>query len=452
MTSIAPSDVAAAVAARLERSSRGDTFVGIRLDPGFDTTGLLAAPRANGVVASYERPSRRFALVAVGEAGRANAEPGEGPRSAREGAMRLLDRPLETDDERLSPRVLGGFAFRASPAPSDPWTDFGVGSLVLPRLLFVRDGNLSGVVVAPGVEAAEVHSLLTRSASVAPPADLVTLRCARPVDGDRYRAGVRVISQDIRAGAYEKAVLATTQQLALEGDTNEIDVGRTLARLRANYPECHLFTVSADGATFLGASPELLVGLSGGDVSTLGLAGSARRGETDEDDDRIGRALLASAKDRHEHETVVRAIREALGEVTERLRVPAEPGLRRLRNIQHLATEISGRVVRGVDVLELVQRLHPTPAVCGWPRAAAQHVIAVLESFDRGWYAGPVGWMDAHGNGEFAVGLRAALVRGGRAWLFAGNGIMGDSDPDAELAEVQLKFRPLADALAGAAL
>src|SRR5690606_19995733 len=157
-------------------------------------------------------------------------------------------------------------------------------------------------------------------------------------------------------------------------------------------------------------------------------------------------------KDRHEHETVVRAIREALAEVTERLRIPAEPGLRRLRNIQHLATDISGRVVRGVDVLELVQRLHPTPAVCGWPRAAAQHVIAVLESFARGWYAGPVGWMAASGNGEFAVGLRAALVRGGRAWLFAGNGIMGDSDPDAELAEVQLKFRPLADALAGAAL
>ena len=451
MTSIAPSDMAAAVAARLERAG-GDAFVGIRLDSTFDPTDLLADPRGNGVVASYERPSQNFALVAVGEAGRANAEPGEGPRSAREASMRLLDRPLETDDARLSPRVLGGFAFRDSSAPSEPWTDFGTGSLVLPRLLFVRDGDLRGVVVAPGVEAAEVLSLLTRNAGEAPIGDAASLRCTRPVDGDRYRAGVRVIAEDIRAGAYEKAVLATTQQLALDGDASEIDVGGTLARLRANYPECHLFTVSADGATFLGASPELLVGLSGGDVSTLGLAGSARRGETDEDDERIGRALLESAKDRHEHETVVRAIREALSEVTERLRVPAEPGLRRLRNIQHLATEISGRVVRGVDVLELVQRLHPTPAVCGWPRAAAQHVIAVLESFDRGWYAGPVGWMDAHGNGEFAVGLRAALVRGGRAWLFAGNGIMGDSDPDAELAEVQLKFRPLADALAGAAL
>ena len=452
MTVLALPDIAAAVAAKVERASRGDAFVGVRLDPEFDPTDLLASPRANGVVASYERPSKGFALVAVGVAGRADAAPGEGPRSAREGSIGLLDHALETDDERLIPRVLGGFAFRDSPPPSEPWTDFGSGSLVLPRLLFVRDGDLSGVVVAPRVDADEVRSLLERAAGsttseVAPP-----LRRVRPVDGDRYRAGVRAIARDIRAGAYEKAVLATTQQLALEGETSEIDVGQTLARLRVNYPECHLFTVSADGATFLGASPELLVGLSGGTVSTLGLAGSARRGETDEDDERIGRALLASAKDRQEHETVVRAIREALADVTERLRIPAEPGVRRLRNIQHLATDISGRVVRGVDILELVQRLHPTPAVCGWPQVAAQHVIAVLESFDRGWYAGPVGWMDASGNGEFAVGLRAALVRGGRAWLFAGNGIMGDSDPDAELAEVQLKFRPLADALAGTAL
>jgi len=454
VTAIAPSEIAAAVAARLVRTSRGAGFVGIRLDPAYDPRALLGAPRANNVVASYERPSHGFALIAVGEAGRATPLVGGGPRSARGGAAQLLASPIQTDDDRLRPRVLGGFAFRDAPPPGEPWRVFGSGALVLPRLLFVRDGDLSGVVVAPGVSAVEVATLLDhQQTSVAQaPGPLSSFRCARPVDGDRYRAGVRVIAEDIRAGAYEKAVLATTQQLVLDAADAEIDIGQTLARLRTNYPECHVFSVSVDGATFLGASPELLVGLADGDVSTLGLAGSARRGATPEEDERIGRELLRSAKDRVEHETVVRAIREALSEVTDRLLAPAEPGLRRLRNIQHLATEISGRVVRGVDVLELVHRLHPTPAVCGWPRSAAQHVIAVLESFDRGWYAGPVGWMDAHGNGEFAVGLRSALVRGGRAWLFAGNGIMGDSDPDAELAEVQLKFRPLADALAGTAL
>ena len=131
-----------------------------------------------------------------------------------------------------------------------------------------------------------------------------------------------------------------------------------------------------------------------------------------------------------------------LAPVTSSLRAPNQPQLRRLRNIQHLATEVTGRALPGVDILELLQRLHPTPAVCGWPRDAARKVIAAHEDMDRGWYAGPIGWIDAAGDGEFAVALRCAVVRGTQAWLFAGNGIMGDSDPAAELAEVELKFSP----------
>jgi isochorismate synthase len=205
------------------------------------------------------------------------------------------------------------------------------------------------------------------------------------------------------------------------------------------------------GATFLGASPELLAAFAGGAVSALGLAGSAQRGTTRAEDDAIGKALLESAKDRIEHETVVRAIREALTDATVNLRAPNQPQLRKFRNIQHLSTEISGEALPGIDVLELVDRLHPTPAVCGWPTDAARKVIAAHETMDRGWYAGPIGWIDAAGDGEFAVALRSALVRDTRAWLFAGNGIMGDSDAAAELAEVELKFSPLTEALSGTA-
>ena len=421
------------------------SFRGVRLPDDFDPVQLLADPTANDVVASYERPDRGLALVAVGEAGRAEAVRGAGPGSARLAAQALLSARVEADDAELRPRLLGGFAFQADGASESPWEGFGCGSLVLPRMLFVRDGELRGVVLAPGVDASEAEDRLGRLGA-APPASSV-LRPVRGIDGEAWRASVQAIATEVRAGAYEKVVLATTQEF--EGD-QPIDVGGTLSRLRASYPECHVFAMRAGDATFLGASPELLVSLHDGQVAALGLAGSARRGSTPEEDDAIGSALLESAKDRMEHETTVRAIREALTEVTDRVLAPNQPKLRRLRNIQHLATEIGGRVVRGVDILELVQRLHPTPAVCGWPRNAAQHVIAVLESFDRGWYAGPVGWMDAAGDGEFAVGLRAAMVRRGRAWLFAGNGIMGDSDADAELAEVQLKFRPLIEALSGA--
>jgi isochorismate synthase len=416
-----------------------------------DPTTLLGAPGANGVIASYERPSKDFALVAIGEAGRVEVEPGAGPCGARAGAAELLRGASKAGGpslRSLRPRLIGGFAFEGRHEPGAPWQGFGCGSLVLPRLMFVRDGDVSGVVLAPGVDASEAVDALALAERRALEAGerASGLRAVSGIDRERYRAGVRAIASEVQAGAYEKVVLATSQELEADAD---IDVGLTLERLRAAYPECHLFSVHAGDATFLGASPELLVNLQGGRVSTLGLAGSARRGATPQEDARVGRALLQSAKDRLEHETVVRAIREALAEVTEILRAPDQPRLRKLRNIQHLATDITGRVLRGVDVLELVQRLHPTPAVCGLPRQAAQRLIAAIEGFERGWYAGPIGWMDAAGEGEFAVGLRVALVRRTRAWLFAGNGIMGDSDPDAELAEVELKFRPLAEALLG---
>jgi len=426
-----------------------ESFRSLRLPDDFAPTRFLQAPRRHEVVASYERPDRGIALVGLGEAGRASSPLGSGPGGARDDARTLFQAPWQAGDAALRPRVLGGFAFRSDREPSGPWSGFGVGSLVLPRMLVVQDGDVRGVVVSPGVPASEVETRLAAlEEATEAPSDLdgSPLRAARGIDGDGWRASVQAIATEVRAGVYEKVVLATTQEFERDRD---IDLGRTLERLRANYPECHVFSVTRGDATFLGASPELLVAMRDGRMETLGLAGSARRGATPEQDDEIGQALLASAKDRMEHETVVRAIREALAGVTERLVAPNQPRLRRLRNIQHLATEIGGRVRRGVDVLELVERLHPTPAVCGWPRLAAQHVISVLESFDRGWYAGPIGWMDANGEGEFAVGLRVALVRHARAWLFAGNGIMGDSDPDSELAEVQLKFRPLTEALSG---
>jgi isochorismate synthase len=207
--------------------------------------------------------------------------------------------------------------------------------------------------------------------------------------------------------------------------------------------------VTCGDATFLGASPELLVGVSHRVVRAQGLAGSAPRGASAEADEELGRALLHSAKDRIEHEIVVRALREGLAPLTDDVRAPNQPGLLRLPNIQHLATEVRASARAGTDVLALVERLHPTPAVCGWPTADARRVIAEHERFDRGWYAGPVGWVDAAGDGEFAVALRSALVRGARAWLFAGAGIMGDSQPGDELAEIGLKFRPLTGALTG---
>ena len=460
---------------RARAAVAGEHAHGVRLSADFDPRALLGDADRLGVVASYERPAEGLALVAVGAARRVDLRRRDGPAAARGAARRALSMLTDSDAPALRPRLLGGFRFNPAPAPAEPWDAFGAGWLVLPRLLFVADGDVRGVVIAPGVPPEEAETPL-RAALTAPssaPGSLAPLppmgERARPdrsdggpreamggegnplqeasaVDERRWRASVATIAGDVRTGRYEKAVLATS--LELRGRA-PIDVGRALARLRSGYPDCHLFTMHAGGATFLGASPELLVGLHDGELEALGLAGSSARGATADEDAELGRRLLASAKDRIEHETVVRAIRERLEGATDELRAPNAPTLRRLPNIQHLATHIRGHVRFGVDVLELVRRLHPTPAVCGYPREAALRVITEHERFDRGWYAGPVGWVDGRGDGEFAVALRAAVVRDERAWLFAGNGIMGDSEPGAELAEVRLKFRPLIEALGG---
>lgn len=447
----------AALALAAERANHGaDAFIGIRLPHDLDARLTLRRPYDFDVSASYERPSRGFALIGVGTSARVTLPPrgpaSEGAASEVDAALGWLGRPAVAADAALRPRLLVAMAFDDERSPRGPWEGWDCGQLLLPRLLFVRDGGVSGVVVAPGVQPAELDATLralTASAEHTPRHAPIEWRVARELHRPHLEASMAAVAAEIRAGVYDKAVLAGSRELEASGP---IDLGAAVERLRTQYPHCHLFTVTCDGATFLGASPELLVSLHEGQVLALGLAGSAPRGENEVEDQQYGEALLGSAKDRIEHAIVVQAIREGLAPLTEALRAPNQPRLLQLRNIQHLATEITGRARAEVDILTLVRGLHPTPAVCGWPTEAARRVILSHEDFERGWYAGPVGWVDAAGDGEFAVGLRSALVRGTRAWLFAGAGIIGDSRPESELAEIALKFRPLAGALAGGAV
>jgi isochorismate synthase len=193
-----------------------------------------------------------------------------------------------------------------------------------------------------------------------------------------------------------------------------------------------------------------LVRAAGGQVQVTCLAGSTARGATPEEDAQLGAALLASAKNRHEHAVVAAMLQEALAEQCVDVAMPAAPQLLKLPNVQHLYTPATARLAAGGRLLDLVARLHPTPAVGGTPRDAALAWIRAHEGLDRGWYAAPVGWLDAAGDGEFAVALRSGLVDGATAHLFAGCGIMGDSDPAAEVAESRLKLRAMLTALENA--
>jgi isochorismate synthase len=177
------------------------------------------------------------------------------------------------------------------------------------------------------------------------------------------------------------------------------------------------------------------------------VAGTIGRGADAAEDERLGRALLASEKDREEHAIVVAFIRDLLRPLAETLEVAPEPGLMRLRYVHHLVTEIAGTVPDGNGLLALGERLHPTPAVGGEPRDVALAMVDEHEGFDRGWYAGPIGWLGADGDGELCVALRCGIVDDTRASLFAGCGIVADSDPNAEWEESRIKLRAVVSAL-----
>jgi menaquinone-specific isochorismate synthase len=224
---------------------------------------------------------------------------------------------------------------------------------------------------------------------------------------------------------------------------NLIDVRVLLRRLAARYPGCYTF--ACDG--LVGATPELLIARDSWEVSSLVLAGTAPRGATPAQDSDLARGLLGSAKENEEHEYAAVSLRDTLSPLCEAMYVTPRPELIRLPNVQHLGTRVRGTLAAVKSALTLVAAVHPTAAVGGTPTGAAVEVIRELESMDRERYAGPVGWIDADGNGEWGIALRCAQLSGRRARLFAGCGIVAGSEPAAELAETESKFRPMRMAL-----
>jgi isochorismate synthase len=270
----------------------------------------------------------------------------------------------------------------------------------------------------------------------------------RPValrpDLSDWRDSVARLAGAVGRGRLDKAVLARQVDLLAP---SAIDVTLVLRRLRESAPESTVFAVCRGERTFLGASPELLVSLRGREFRSMAIAGSFGRAQDAATDELLEAELLGSDKEREEHAVVVDALRDALAPLASRLDMPTTPSVLRLRHVRHLVTPLRGTLREPVGVLSLVERLHPTPAVGGAPRELALELIAEEERQERGWYAGPLGWVDGAGDGEFVVALRSGLVEGRAATLMAGCGIVADSDPDREWAESEAKLLALGSAL-----
>ena len=394
-----------------------------------------------------------------------------------------VDSVSSAPDHAAEPLLVGGLAYRAAfdePGTAGDevlWKEFGAEQLWLPRELWVRSGSRLQCTLALEVNArgsgSDPEALLARldaafesaSRALFEDADAAALPgetrsedqiapeyCAA---ADRphaaYCDGVARAVGAIERGEFSKVVLARSLGVRYANGTR-YDGTRLLRSLRAANPSCTTFAVArpatrdAAEAVFLGASPELLARVENGSVETLALAGSAPRGRSPQEDESFGLSLVDSAKQQAEHRAVVDAIRGALDGLGLASECADAPQLRKFEGIQHLATPIVAKAGVGQNspaVAELVGRLHPTPAVCGTPRASAESFLREHEDLERGWYAGPVGFVGGSGEGEFHVALRSGVIRGTRARLFAGAGIVEGSDPAEELAETRIKLRTL---------
>jgi salicylate biosynthesis isochorismate synthase len=426
------------------------------LSPDADPTAIACASRAPGEPwFTFEQPDRGVALAGLGEATRVEASGAE--RFAVAGARWRALSATAVGDRLVA---VGGFAFAPEGGGSPRWSGFEPASLVVPEVLIERsEGERSAnlvlaALVGPHDSAEEIVARLrTRAAGLhAAPLPLIdphpagVYRVASAMPPEHFEAAVARAVELIGAREIQKIVLAREVHALAP---RAYDPAAIVGVLREEFPSCYVFCVGRGEATFLAASPELLVRREGQRVSTIALAGSTRRSADPAIDAHLGEQLLRDPVYREEHAIVARRIERSLRAHAVWVAAAKEPTLVKIANIQHLATPIRAQMSRPLDALELLAAMHPTPAVGGEPLSRAAPLIPALEGLDRGWYAGPVGWTDAAGDGEFCVALRSALLRGEHASAFAGNGIVADSDPSAELAETEVKLAALLPLLAG---
>ncbi|MGH2707189.1 MAG: isochorismate synthase, partial [Actinomycetota bacterium] len=378
-------------------------------------------------------------LAAWGEAALIDPGTGAGRFGRASAAVESLLGEAEVTDELgasaapsgCGPIAFGSFTFDPSCSGS---------RVVIPSVVM---GNLEGrswLTLTGRGAVPRLQEVTPRALPVAPSRLDRCLSTPAAAGERRWLESVRVAREAIHHGRLDKVVLA--RQVMVESST-ALDSRVISRRLASSYPQCFTFCFGE----MVGASPELLVRRQASSVLSVVLAGSAPRSEEPAEDARLGDELLGSHKNRWEHDLAVHTVREALSRVCRPLEVDHEPTLALLANVQHLSTEVRGRLRRPLSALELAGRMHPTAAVCGTPTREALSLIRTLEGSGRGAYAGPVGWVDARGDGEWALALRCAEVSGSRARLFAGAGIVRESDPEAELEETRLKLRPILSAL-----
>lgn len=434
MPLVSPAEVAALRSGLTATDGFRIASVEVSFDPfDFARTGAVLVDRA----VAFANPDGDQ-LVGLGTAWHAT---GSGPDRFRTVTAAMSALPSDL-------RVFVGYAFHDAESLAGMWDDFSPIDAFVPRIAISRTNGPAVLTVAVP-EGEDAEPTLDLLASMRRPAAIPVLD-----PGDHSMESIPHVAawaqsvddavKVIGAGELDKVVLSRSVRVE---STEPVQILRVFRELARSYPQCYTFAWKSFDSVFMGASPELLVRLGDGRFVSNPLAGSARRGEGEEEDLALGRSLLGSAKDQVEHRFVVDDMRQRLDGLVDNIEIPGEPELKKMATVQHLSTRIEADAT-GAEPLAIVEALHPTPAVGGVPREEAVAYIDGAEAFDRGWYTGGVGWITPGGDAEIAISLRCGLVEDATTHLFAGAGIVADSVPADEVSETRLKLRPLLDIVA----
>lgn len=351
--------------------------------------------------------------------------------------------------------ALGGMAFDPRKNKTELWKNFNHSTFTIPEYMLTKDGNSHYLTVNKHVgqdddpeqladEIKKTEIKLLYSGKSLP--NGIGIRAKREIAPDQWKDIVQCATDDIKKNKAEKIVLAREIRLKL---TKEAEIAAILEKLIATQTNSYVFALEHGKDCFAGATPERLVKLENQHLLSTCLAGTAPKGKTKKDDERLRHELLHDEKNRKEHYFVVKMIKDAIQSYCTDIEIPDQPVVYSLKNLHHLYTPVTARLREGYSIFDIIAQLHPTPALGGVPREKSLQFIRDHELLDRGWYGAPVGWLDSNRNGEFAVAIRSGLFQGDEASLFAGCGVVKDSDPEMEYEETNIKFLPMLSVLEG---
>ena len=351
--------------------------------------------------------------------------------------------------------AFGGMDFDPLEVKTELWSKFELSKFYIPELMLTTYETDSYVTLNIFINKEEtIDEVATRLrnktekfiAGKAFEAQKIEIKRNRIIEPEKWKETVKEATKEMKEKRAEKIVLAREVRLSF---TEEINITQVLEELHHTQANSYIFAFESEGDCFIGAPPERMVKVEKSHLLSTCLAGTAPRGKTKEEDEQIGYELLHDKKNRDEHEFVVKMIKEAILKTCTDVNIPSEPVLHPLKNLQHLYTPVTGKLKDAYSIFDCVKDLHPTPALGGTPTEESLAYIREHELLDRGWYGAPIGWMDSNQNGEFAVAIRSGLIQGDAASLFAGCGVLADSDPEMEFEETRIKMLPMLNVLGG---